>query len=150
MVTLDQDEDPEVIAKLHEMSNAAEKDIPTTMPWRALPLEEWKEFWFGNPGTRRDRFWIARDGDRVVGLSLLEFPPTRGLPWTSFTATSRAVRGRGIARALKHQSLAQAIELGYTLVRTMNDGANAPTLHINREMGYEPAPVTLELHRELR
>jgi predicted GNAT superfamily acetyltransferase len=105
--------------------------------------------WFEDPGIRKDRFWIARDGDAVVGLSVIGFPPTRGLPWTWFTGTSGAVRGRGIARALKYETMAQAIELGYKRVRTNNDGANAPILHINREMGYRLVAPLIELHRDL-
>ena len=76
-------------------------------------------------------------------------PVRRGLPWTDFTATSRAVRGRGIARALKYETIAQAIELGYERIRTANDGANAPILHLNEEMGYRLVAPVIELHREL-
>jgi RimJ/RimL family protein N-acetyltransferase len=80
---------------------------------------------------------------------VIGFPPTRGLPWTWLTGTPRAVRGRGIARALKYETMAQAIELGYQRVRTNNDGANAPILHINQEMGYRLVAPLIELHREL-
>jgi hypothetical protein len=59
------------------------------------------------------------------------------------------VRGQGVARALKYETLAQAIGLGFRSVRTQNDGANAPILHLNDEMGYRPAAVILELHRKL-
>jgi hypothetical protein len=45
--------------------------------------------------------------------------------------------------------MAQAIELGFQRVRTSNDGANAPILHINREMGYRLVTPVIELHREL-
>lgn len=149
MLTLDQDTDPEGLRKLYEMCIAAEKDIPTTMPWRTEAFDEWLRSWFDNPGVRKDRFWIAREGDAVVGMSVLQYPPKRGLPWTSFTGTSRSVRGRGIARALKYESVAQATGFGCERVRTMNDGANAPILHINQEMGYRLVVPMIELHREL-
>lgn len=149
MLTLDQDDDPECLRKLYEMAIAAEKDIPTTMPWRTESFEEWGQSWFENPSIRKDRFWIAREGSSIVGMSVLTFPVTRGLPWTSFTATSSEVRRRGIARALKYESVAQAASLGYEKVRTMNDGANAPILHINREMGYALVVPMIEMHREL-
>ena len=147
--TLIDDQDPELVTKLYEVTIESEQDIPTTMPWRTMQLDEWKRFWFGSPGTRRDRFWIAREGDAIVGLSLIEFPPSRGLPWTAFTGTSRAVRGRGIARALKYETVAQAISLGFERIRTANDGANAPILHLNEEMGYRLVAPVIELHREL-
>lgn len=141
--------DPDRLVKLHEMMVAAEQDIPSTVPIPRQPFDEWMRATFDDPGVREDRFWIARDGEAVVGLSYLQFPPVRGLPWTAFTATSKEVRGRGIARALKYESMAQAIELGYKRVRTANDGANVPILHINQEMGYRVVTPVIELHRSL-
>jgi GNAT superfamily N-acetyltransferase len=149
MMTLSEDRDPEHLTKLHEMMVAAEQDIPSTVPIPRQPFDEWMHATFDDPGVRHDRFWIAREGEAIVGLSFLEFPPVRGLPWTAFTATSRTVRGRGIARALKYQSMAQAIELGYERVRTANDDANAPMIHINAEMGYRVVAPSIELHRSL-
>lgn len=149
LLTLDRDTDPDSLRKLYQMTVVAEKDVPTTMPWRTESFDEWQKSWFTNPCVRKDRFWIAREGDSIVGLSAIDYPVKRGLPWTSFTATSRTVRGRGIARALKYESVEQAIQLGHKSVRTMNDGENAPILHINREMGYRLVLQTIELHREL-
>jgi hypothetical protein len=82
-------------------------------------------------------------------MSVLEFPVTRNVPWTAFTGTARKVRGRGVARALKYETLVQAIALGFKAVRTQNDGANAPILHLNEEMGYRLIAPVLELHRKL-
>jgi GNAT superfamily N-acetyltransferase len=149
MLTLSAYNDPDRLVNLHEMMVAAEQDIPSTVPIPRQPFDEWMRATFDDPGVREDRFWIALDGGVIVGLSFLEFPPVRGLPWTAFTATSQSVRGRGIARALKYESMAQAIELGYKLVRTANDGANAPILHINEEMGYRVVTPVIELHRSL-
>lgn len=147
LLTLDRDTDPDCLPKLYEMTITAEKDIPTTMPWRTESFDEWQRSWFTNPSVRKDRFWIAREGDAIVGLSAIDYPVTRGFPWTSFTATSRSVRGRGIARALKYESVVQAMGLGHKRVRTMNDGENAPILHINQEMGYRLVVPMIELHR---
>jgi GNAT superfamily N-acetyltransferase len=149
MLTLSEYDDPGRMVKLYDMMVAAEQDIPSTVPIPRQSFDEWMKVTFDDPGAREDRFWIAREGDAIVGLSYLEFPPVRGLPWTAFTATSRDVRGRGIARALKYESMAQAIELGYKRVRTANDGANAPILHINQEMGYRVVTPVIELHRSL-
>jgi len=150
MLTLSEYHDSDRLVKLHEMMVTAEQDIPSTVPILTQPFDEWMRATFDDPGVREDRFWIALDGDAIVGLSFLEFPPVRGLPWTAFTATSKEVRGRGIARALKYETMAQAIDLGYKRVRTANDGANAPILHINREMGYRVVTPVIELHRSLR
>jgi GNAT superfamily N-acetyltransferase len=149
LMTLDQYDDPDRLAKLYSLTVAAERDIPTTVPIRIPPFDEWHRFWFENPGVREDRYWVAREGDELVGLSVIFYPPTRGLHWTFFTGTSPSARGRGVARALKYETLAQAIELGAQRVRTMNDGENAPILHLNREMGYRPVSPLIELHFEL-
>jgi hypothetical protein len=149
LITLDRDTDPDHFTKLYELMTEADEDIPTTVPWHRIPFELWKSINFENPGIRLDRFWIAREGDAIVGLSMLQFPPVRGVPWTALTGTSRAVRGRGIARALKYETVAQAMNLGSKLVRTGNDGANAPILHLNKEMGYRLFREVIELHREL-
>jgi hypothetical protein len=149
LLTLDADTDPDRMTKLYEVMTEADRDVPSTVPRHDKPFDVWKSINFGNPGIHQDRFWIAREGDSIVGLSMLQFPPVRGVPWTALTGTSRAVRGRGIARALKYETVAQAINLGSKLVRTGNDGANAPILHLNKEMGYRLFREVIELHREL-
>jgi len=149
LLTLDEDRDPERFTKLYELSNASEQDIPTSVPIRIMPFVEWKHELLDDPGVREDRFHIAREGDAIVGLSVIGYPPVRGLPWTFYTGTSKAVRGRGIARALKYETVAQAIELGVERIRTNNDAANVPILRINEEMGYRLVRPLIELHREL-
>ena len=147
--TLSEDRDPEKYRKLYAMITASERDIPTTVPFRRLSFSQWKRFWLGNPGIREEMFWIAREGDAIVGTSVLDCPVVRGHPWTAFTGTLRGVRGRGIARALKYESMAQAIEAGYTLVRTSNDADNPAILRINDRMGYRVVSPVIELHRRL-
>ena len=149
MTTVDQDREPDVLRKVYELDIEATNDIPTTVPNPVPTYEEWLAIYFDNPGIRRDMFWIARMGDAVVGMSLIEYPPGRGVPETEFTGTSPRMRGRGIARALKYETVAQAIALGAKRLRTDNDSENAPILHINAEMGYQPMTPYLELHREL-
>lgn len=149
MLTLGDDPDPERYRKLYDLMMESEQDIPTTIPRHEPSFEEWHRFWLDNPAIREDRFWIAREGDAIVGTSVLDCPPVRGVPWTAYTGTSRRVRGRGIARALKYQSMAQAIGAGFTRVRTNNDADNPPILAINRAMGYRLISPVIELHRGL-
>lgn len=92
--------------------------------------------WMRSPGLRGDRIWIARDGEAILGVSILSYPPKRGVVQTDWTAVARAGRGKGIARALKCETVMQAIALGVDKVRTDNDSQNAPILHINDTMGY--------------
>ncbi len=139
LLTLADDTDPEKHVKIWRMSEEASLDIPTTLPHVPESLEDYLR-WLRSPDLREDRFWVARLGDDVVGVSVLGYPPVRGVVGTSWTATARAVRGRGVARALKCETVAQAIALGVARVRTGNDAANAPILHINDTMGYRLIP----------
>jgi GNAT superfamily N-acetyltransferase len=135
LLTLAEDGDPKKLEKLKLMSDEAEADVPTTVPHVTLTMAEFMK-WFDSPGLRPDRSWIARDGDDIVGISQLSYPPVRGVVSTDWTGMARRARGRGIARALKCETLMQAIALGVDRVRTDNDSANAPILHINETMGY--------------
>ncbi len=95
-----------------------------------------------SPSFHLDRLWTARDGDRLVALSFLDFPVERGEVWTGYTACDREYRGRGIAQAVKNESVGQAIELGVSSIRTLNDAENEPMLAINRKLGYVPVYTT--------
>jgi len=133
--TIDRIADPDRWRKLHEMCEASIQDIPTTVPHAPETLESFMK-WMSSPGIHADRLWVAREGQAIVGMSVLEYPPGVGNVWTDYTGTARSVRGRGVARALKCETVAQAIALGVTHVRTNNDGENKPILHLNEEMGY--------------
>jgi RimJ/RimL family protein N-acetyltransferase len=137
LLTLAEDTDPAVLEKVWRMSEEAADDVPTTVPRVPEAMAGYVR-WLNAPEIHRDRFWIARIADEVVGLSVLAYPPARGVVGTNWTATARSVRGRGIARALKCETVAQAIALGVDRVRTGNDAANHPILHINETMGYRP------------
>ena len=147
--TIDKDDDPDKFHKIHRMSEEAASDEPTTIPHVAEPFDQFMK-WFDSPSVRLDRMWIAREGDDIVGISVLAYPRTRGNVWTDWTATARKVRGRGIARALKLETVVQAIALGTKRVRTENDGANAPILHLNEELGYTRIPAWVQLLRDSR
>ncbi|MFN2520615.1 MAG: N-acetyltransferase family protein [Candidatus Limnocylindria bacterium] len=111
-------------------------DMPSTVPYISIPFEEFVRGWMEAPSVRQDRIWIALAGDDMVGYSMLTYPPVRGNVWNNGTATVREARGKGIARALKAESMLQAIELGVPRVRTGNDDSNAPILHLNEDMGF--------------
>ncbi|GAC1496755.1 MAG: GNAT family N-acetyltransferase [Candidatus Limnocylindrales bacterium] len=148
LLTLAKDDDPAKWEKLKRMSDEAESDVPTTVPWVRIEMDEFME-WFESPALHKDRIWIAREGDDIVGISQLTYPPVRGPVATDWTGMARKARGRGIARALKCETLLQAIALGVDTVRTDNDSTNAPILHINETMGYVRRPDQIQLLKEL-
>ena len=148
LVTLEEDRDPEKARKIWRLAIEADRDIPSTLPIPEDTLEDYLR-WFEAPEIRQDRFWLAREGNDIVGLSVLSYPPVRGIVNTAFTATAGTVRGRGIARAVKCETLIQAIALGVDRVRTGNDAANDPILHINASMGYQAIAGGINFLRDL-
>ena len=148
ILTLAEDDDPRKFERLKRMSDEAEADVPTTVPHVPLAMDEFMK-WFKSPGLRPDRIWIAREGDDIVGISQLAYPPVRGVVVTDWTGMARKARGRGIARALKCETLMQAIALGVDRVRTDNDSTNAPILHINETMGYRRRHDGIQYLKEL-
>jgi RimJ/RimL family protein N-acetyltransferase len=139
LTTLGSWQDPERFQKIHELNELTRPDIPHTGP--ALP-QTMEDFMVRveSPSTPADRWWLALDGSTPVAMSYLAYPPVRGVVWTNYTATHPGYRGRGIARAVKLQTLAQAADLGIPEVRTDNDSENAPMLHINETLGYTTMP----------
>lgn len=148
VTTLDRVNDPEKYRRLWQMSEEASQDTPRTVPWTPTPFATF-EAWLRNPAVREDRAWVARIGDEIVGVSLLAYPPVRGVVQTEWTGTARSVRGRGVARALKCETVMEAIALGIDRIRTDNDSQNRPILHINESMGYRPLPEMIQLIKTL-
>lgn len=148
VLTISEDKDPEKYRKIWRMSEEAAQDIPRTVPYVETPYEVFLGS-FRSPGLREDRMWIARAGDDIVGISMLSYPTVRGIVTTDWTATARSVRGRGVARALKCETVMQAIAQGVDRVRTDNDSQNKPILHINDSMGYRPRPAAIQLIKDL-
>jgi RimJ/RimL family protein N-acetyltransferase len=140
--------DPEKLPKLYDLNERTVQDVPHSLPIVTEAYEDFEKRMHA-PDRRLDRWWVALDGDRVVAMSYLKFPPMRGTVWTGYTCSARDYRGRGIARAVKLQTLAQATDLGVPVVRTDNDAENAPMLHINETLGYVRRPGWVEHHKRV-
>jgi RimJ/RimL family protein N-acetyltransferase len=148
LLTIAQDPHPDKYRQTHATSAAAEQDVPTT---GVIVPDSFEHFmrWLENPTLHQDRFWIARDGEEVVGLSNLSYPTGPGIVQTDWTGVARAHRNRGVARALKLETVLQALELGVDRVRTDNDWTNVPILHLNEELGYRLAFEKIWLIKKL-
>jgi RimJ/RimL family protein N-acetyltransferase len=148
LTTLDAWSDPDKMRMVYELDASTRQDIPTSLP---ILIEDFEDFVKRTkaPDRRSDRTWVALDDGRPVALSYLKFPPVRGTVWTGYTCTHVDHRGRGMARAVKLQTLAQAARLGVPHVRTDNDAENAPMLHINEALGYVRRPGFVEHHKRV-
>jgi len=140
--------DSDRVRKLYDLNERTLQDVPHTLTIVREAFEDFEKR-IGSPDRPQDRYWIALDGDRPVAMSFLKFPPVRGQVWTGYTCTDPEYRGRGLARAIKLQTLAQSVELGVPLVFTSNDAENAPILHINETLGYRRRPGFVEHHKRV-
>jgi GNAT superfamily N-acetyltransferase len=132
--------------RLHPVSVATVADIPMSVEYVPEPYEDWV-VWLRPPAVLPERVWVAvLDGD-PVGYSFLAY--RESVVETSYTGVLREHRGQGIARALKLETLVQAIDLGVAAVETDNDSENAPILHLNEELGYQELPGELAFHLKL-
>lgn len=89
---------------------------------------------------RADTQILAALGDRWVGLAAIAIYPEDNHAYNAFTGVLREFRGRGLAQALKLQTILLAKKEGVRYVRTNNDSQNVPMLAVNRKLGYKPEP----------
>ena len=70
----------------------------------------------GLPPARPESYFVALDGDRVLGYGYLELQD--GQWWHGFLAVAREARGRGIAGSIKRAQIRYAREHGLPSLRT--------------------------------
>lgn len=125
--------------RLYEINRAAAMDDPantgTFSDFYAFSKNVFEASWF-----RADTQIIASHADRWVGLAAIGIYPADSHAYNAFTGVLREYRGRGLAQALKLQTILLAKREGVRYVRTHNDSKNTPMLAINRKLGYKPEP----------
>lgn len=94
---------------------------------------------------RADTQLLAAHEDHWAGLSAIGIYPADGHAYNAFTGVLREFRGRGLAQALKLQTILLAKREGMRYIRTNNDSNNAPMLAVNRKLGYKPEPGVYKL-----
>ncbi|MHA6482025.1 N-acetyltransferase family protein [Paenibacillus sp. strain BS8-2] len=137
LLTLADEPGEESKHKLFELAAATMIDIPSFLG--DIPdFDQWKKWYLEVDGHKPELTWIAADGARFVGMTnVLHIEATNGL-YHEYTGVDREYRSKGVALALKLQSIRAGIEIGGDYIRTDNDSMNAPILAINRKLGYEP------------
>ena len=134
--------------ELYALTAETIPDIPSSFPESIPTFEEWRSK-MSEPGVHVERIWTAWSGDTLAAFSYLLFPPA-GDVWTGYTATRREFRGRGLARAVKLETIGQAIEIGIDSINTNNDLENAAILRINSSLGYQASPGLISFVKDLR
>ncbi len=144
-----------------DSSGARDALYRATLPiWRDMPHEphvDWQDpspetfsrSIFERPSVLLDGFFVAREGERIVGLSYLARRPD-GDAEVGDTGVLRDYRRRGIARALKMTVTRYATEHGIKRVHTDNRADNAGMLAINRELGFVPGEQVVIFEKTLK
>jgi GNAT superfamily N-acetyltransferase len=125
--------------KLYEVNRASSLDDPGSSgnfpDFYAFSKNVFEASWF-----RADTQILAAHGENWVGLSAIGVYKEDNHAYNAFTGVLRDYRGRGLAQALKLQTILLARREGMRYIRTHNDSKNAPMLAINRKLGYKPLP----------
>lgn len=140
------------LQRLYQLYKVTDMDSPGyagTDPANYPKYEAWYDDLFGGGKTLEESILLAVDGDRWVGVTILQKDgPDRGL-YTEYTGVLREYRSRGIALALKLLSVRFAKEYGAPYMITRNDATNGPMLAVNSKMGYHKVEGRFWLVKEL-
>lgn len=143
--------DSGTLRRAYELDTDCSRDVPSVDPFTPLPFEEWKAQLIDTPGALPEAWFIAVGPDgRYLGVSnmfkSLEDP---SFIWQGLTGVRREARGRGIAIALKLETVRYAKEAGLGHIKTWNDVHNRPMLRVNEALGFAKQPVWIVYQKEL-
>jgi mycothiol synthase len=123
-------ERPDLAPALYELAQIAHPDQPGRS--ESTVSDHW--FQWGLAANPPESYFIALDGDRMLGYGYLEHQDEQ---WKhGFTAVARDARGRGIAGAIKRAQIAWAKANGVPSLRTANEVRLEGMLALNRRFGY--------------
>ncbi|HEY8646585.1 MAG TPA: GNAT family N-acetyltransferase [Gaiellaceae bacterium] len=123
-------ERPDLADALYELAQIAHPDQPGRS--ESTVSDAWYQW--GLAANPPEAYFVALDGDRVLGYGYLEHEDEQ---WKNgFMAVAREARGRGIAGAIKRAQIAWAKANGVPTLRTANEVRLEGMLALNRRFGY--------------
>lgn len=135
--------------KVYELEWECVQDVPSTDPLTKQPFEQFEKRTLGSPNLLPDAWFVAVDGDRYVGLSVLwKNLTTDRLLETGLTGVVRSHRRRSIATAMKVRAIQYAQTHGGAAIVTDNE-ENNPMFQLNLQLGFEPQPAHLDFELTL-
>lgn len=143
--------DPDAPRKAWELSQDIHRDVPSTDPPTPTDFEVWRKGHLEGPSALPEAYFIAVGPDgRWLGMSDLgrsDQDPT--FLWQRLTGVRREARGRGVAMALKLETVRHARGRGVDHVKTWNDQRNRPMLAINEALGFVKQPAWIQFQKDL-
>jgi GNAT superfamily N-acetyltransferase len=137
--------------RLYELIIHIQADMPMPEPFVPYSFEDYMKFEYARPNIIPEAYFIAVDGERLVGVNILmSDPKDKGHLNTDDTGVHRDYRRRGIALALKLHGINWAKEHGYEAIRTLNESTNARMLKINERLGFVKHPPWIAFIRKFK
>jgi GNAT superfamily N-acetyltransferase len=129
---------PDLDRGMYAVALAAFPDIPGAGIAHAGDFDHWRAGDLRVPGMLTDCSVIALARDEVVGYAVLvDLLAMPGYVVHEATAVLPEWRGKGVATAMKRDTLHRAQRSGYIAAETENEVRNAPMLAINEAAGFE-------------
>jgi GNAT superfamily N-acetyltransferase len=133
---------------LFELDAEASGDEPSDVEYEFTNYEAWLEETWRHPLFSAELTTVAVVDGRPAAFSAAR--SDGGTRYgTVMTGTARALRGRGLAKLAKNDSLHRARAAGYTDAFTGNDTGNGPMIAINKWFGYEVCATEVRYVRGL-
>jgi len=135
---------------LFELYRSIMKDVPNNDEMTERTFENFKKHKLNSPGFNADAFFIALDNKNYIGLSSLLIQTNKPQEyWTDLTGVLRSHRRKGIALALKIQTIRYVKESDGVSIETDNE-ENNPMFEINKMLGFVPLPAWLTFEKIYR
>jgi ribosomal protein S18 acetylase RimI-like enzyme len=85
-----------------------------------------------------ERWWLALEGGRPVGVLLLSEPADGGDGEVAYVGVAPEARRRGLGRELMLKALAEARAAGHSRLTLTVDARNRPARQLYLDLGFEP------------
>ena len=133
--------------QIYDAHRAILGELPLPLRPNFSPFERYAAQ-LDDPEIDREASAVALRGDRLVGLVVIQLLDN-GIASSIVTGTVGDGRGKRLGLALKLYALDVLKRRGLSLVATLNDADNAPTLRILRTLGFEPEPELIRFEKKL-
>lgn len=112
------------------------------------PKEDMRRQVLEGPGLTLETIWVALEGEQPVGMAYLKRLSAHAAE-SDYTTVIGSHQGRGIARALKHESIRWAMSHKIEAIYTSSVLTNRRMLEINHRLGYRPVALKSEMSASL-
>lgn len=143
--------DPDAKRKAYELSEVVHLDVPSVDAPTPIDYETWAKDHLEGPNYMPEAYFVAIDADgRWLAMSnTAPSDDDKTFLWQGLTGVRREARGKGLAMALKLETVRFARARGVDHIKTWNDQRNRPMLRINEAMGFVKQPAWIQLHKDL-